>query len=798
MTDPDSFSVEPWAVTERSLDLERLAETESIFALSNGHIGLRGNLDEGEPHATPGSYLNGFFETIPLPYAEGGYGYPEEGQTLINVTNGKLLRLLVDDEPFDVRYGQLRHHERVLDLRAGVLRREVEWVSPAGQGVRIRSTRMVSFSQRSIAAIRYEVEPIGEAARIVVQSSLVANEPVPGQTNDPRAAAALRAPLDGEFHRHHGLEVSLGHRTHRSGLGMAAALDHQVIGPSDTVIGSESEPDLARVTISTELGPGQTLTVVKMMAYGWSSVRSMPALRDQVDAALSAAMRTGWEGLLKEQRAYLDDLWQRADIEIEGDRQLQQAVRYAIFQVAQAAARVEERPIPAKGLTGRGYDGHTFWDMETYVLQVLSYANPRATKQALLWRHSTLDLARARAQELRLKGAAFPWRTIRGEECSGYWPAGTAGFHINADIADAVRRYIGASEDTEFERGPGFDLLVETARLWRSLGHHDTKGSFRIDGVTGPDEYTALVDNNVYTNLMAARNLRTAADVAERYPDRAEEFGIDAGEIASWRKAADAIVIPFDDELGVTAQSEGFTRYRRWDFEGTSEDEYPLLLHYPFYLLYSSQVIKQADLVFALYLCADCFSPEQKRRDFDYYEAITVRDSSLSAAIQAIVAAEVGHTGLAYKYFCETAFIDLWNLAGNTGDGLHLASFAGTLMVAVAGFGGMRDCGEILAFTPHLPKELTKLTFRLIYKERRLRVEINHSEVRYVLVSGEPIDLLHNGERITLRPDSPLTCPCPKPPVVDPVSPPSGREAGTFGVGQNGSQTGGMLPEGAA
>ncbi len=607
MIDPGVFKVEPWSVTEPNLRLDLLAETESIFALSNGHIGLRGNLDEGEPHDTPGSYLNGFFETLPLPYAEGGYGYPEEGQSLIDVTNGKLMRLLVDDEPFDVRYGTLVRHERVLDLRDGVLRREVEWVSPAGKAVRIRSTRLVSFVQRAVAAIYYEVEAVDEPARIVLQSSLVTNEPLPENEGDPRAAAALRAPLVSEYHTHNELSAALGHHTRSSGLRMAAGIDHLIDGPAGTVTESESEQDLARVTISTELAPGQKLTVIKLLAYGWSSERSMPALRDQVDAALSAAKRVGWDGLLSGQREYLDDIWDRADVVVGGDDELQQAVRYALFQVIQAGARAEQRAIPAKGLTGRGYDGHSFWDTETYTLPVLTYTAPKAARDALCWRHSTLDLARARARELRLAGATFPWRTIRGDECSGYWPAGTASLHINADIADAVRRYVAATGDTEFERGPGLELLVETARLWLAVGHHDAEGCFRIDGVTGPDEYTALVDNNVFTNLMAARNLRVAADVVTRYPDRAAEVHVDQREVTSWLKAASAMVVPFDHEIGVTAQSEGFTRYRPWDFSATGDEEYPLLLNYPYYLLYSSQVIKQADLVLALYLCGDHF-----------------------------------------------------------------------------------------------------------------------------------------------------------------------------------------------
>jgi alpha,alpha-trehalose phosphorylase len=786
MIDPEVFKVEPWSLTEPNLRLDLLAETESIFALSNGHIGLRGNLDEGEPHHTPGSYLNGFFETMPLPYAEGGYGYPKEGQSLIDVTNGKLMRLLVDDEPFDVRYGSLQRHERVLDLRGGVLRREVEWTSPAGQAVRIRSTRLVSFVQRAVAAIRFEVEAIDEPARIVVQSSLVANEPIQEKEGDPRAAAALRAPLVGEYHTHNDISAALGHHTRGSGLRMAAGIDHLIDGPPGTVTESESEADLARVTISTELAPGQTLTVIKLLAYGWSSERSMPAMRDQVDAALSAAKRVGWDGLLAGQRAYLNDVWDRADIVIEGDDELQQAVRFALFQVVQAAARAEQRAIPAKGLTGRGYDGHSFWDSETYTLPVLTYTAPKAARDALRWRHSTLGMARERAHELRLAGAAFPWRTIRGEECSGYWPAGTASLHINADIADAVRRYVAATGDTEFERGPGLELLVETARLWMAVGHHDAEGCFRIDGVTGPDEYSALVDNNVFTNLMAARNLQVAADVVARHPDQASTLNVDQVEVASWLDAAGAMVVPFDDELGVTAQSEGFTRYRPWDFGATHEDQYPLLLNYPYYLLYSSQVIKQADLVLALYLCGDHFEAEQKARDFEYYESITVRDSTLSAAIQAIVAAEVGHLDLAYGYFRETAFVDLHNLAGNTADGLHLASMAGAWLAAVAGFGGLRDYGETLAFAPRLPATLTRLCFRLIYRDRRIHVDVHSNHARYELLDGEPLDLLHHGQPITIALDSPQTCSYPPLPTRPPVSPPPGREPCRHGVGANG------------
>ena len=441
-------------------------------------------------------------------------------------------------------------------------------------------------------------------------------------------------------------------------------------------------------------------------------------------------MHTGWDGLVASQRAYLDDFWARADVELDGDPALQQAMRFALFSVLQSAARAEGRAIPAKGLTGRGYDGHSFWDMETYTLPVLTYVAPTAARDALRWRHSTLALAQARARELSLEGATFPWRTISGRECSGYWPAGTAALHINADIADAVAAL--SRRDARTRRSSSdiaLELLVETARLWRSVGHHDARGRLpdrrrhRARRVLG-----ARRQQRLHERHGGAQPARTPRAIAARHPARAAQLGVDEEEIASWRDAADAIVLPFDDDLRMTPQSEGFTRYRHWDFERTPPDHYPLLLHYPYYLLYSSQVVKQADLVFALYICGECFSAEQRARDFEYYEAITVRDSSLSACVQAIMAAEVGHTELAYDYLGETAFIDLRDLAFNTRDGVHLAALAGSWLVAVAGFGGMRDHGDTLHFSPRLPAQLSRLSFRLLYRGRRLCVTVRDAD----------------------------------------------------------------------
>jgi alpha,alpha-trehalose phosphorylase len=753
MIKQSAYGTEPWRLVEQRLDLELLAQSESIFALSNGHIGLRGNLDEGDPHGLPGSYLNSVYEVRPLPYAEAGYGFPDDGQTVINVTNGKIIRLLVDDEPLDIRYGTLHSHERILDLRAGTLTRQVEWSSPAGARIKVTSVRMVSLTQRAIAAISYTVEPVDQTLRLVLQSEIVANEELPAAGKDPRLSAILQSPLVSEEHESYDgnpPRALLVHKTRVSGLRIAAGMSHEISGPAKMANRNESYPDLGRTTVAAQVAPGEQLHIVKYIGYGWSSERSRPAVIDQVVGALAAAHLTGWDGLLAEQQQYLDEFWEGADVEVDGDAEIQQAVRFGLFHILQAGARAEFRPIAAKGLTGTGYDGHTFWDTESFVLPVLMYTQPSAAADALRWRHSVLADAKQHATDLGLAGAAFPWRTIRGQECSGYWPAGTAAFHINADIADAVIRYLDATEDTAFEAEAGLELLVETARLWRSLGQHDAMGRFRIEGVTGPDEYSAVKDNNVYTNLMAQRNLACAADLAVRMPAEVDKLGVSTEEAAAWRDAAAAMYIPFDERLGVHPQHEGFTDYARWDFKNTPEDHYPLLLHYPYFQLYRKQVVKQADLVLAMYMRSEAFTAEQKARNFAYYEPLTVRDSSLSACTQSVVAAEVGQFDLAHDYLAEAALMDLRDVEHNTSDGVHMASLAGAWMALVAGFGGMRAGTGTLSFSPHLPSGLSELRFRLRYRGRKLKVTIGAERAKYELIDGEPLALIHHGREFKL------------------------------------------------
>ena len=746
--------VDPWCLREVGLNVEALAQSESLFALSNGHIGLRGNLDEGEPHALPGTYLNSFYELRPLPYAEAGYGYPESGQTIVNITNGKHIRLMVDDEPFDVRYGDLRSHERVLDFRAGTLTRTADWTSPAGRRIRLQSRRLVSFAQRAVAAVEYVVEPVDHEARFIVQSELVANEALPPQAPDPRAAAILEHPLEALEQVVNGRGAMLVHRTRRSGLQMAAAMDHQIEGPGRVEVDVDATQDWARTTAVCVVPPGERLRIVKLLAYGWSSLRSLPALRDQVAAAITGAAYTGFDGLAEQQREFLDGFWRTADVVVEGDAEIQQAVRFGLFHLLQAGARAERRADPGEGadrprLRRPHLLGHRGLRVARADLHLPTGGRRRAALAALQPRPGPPPSRRAQPRGCDVPLADDQWprvlRLLAGRD-RGLPRQRRRRLRVRALPRGHRRRDAGGRGGARRPRR--HRPAVDVARSPRP------RGVWHIDGVTGPDEYSALADDNVFTNLMAARNLRAAAGAVNRHSEQARDrLGVTLEETAAWRSAAESVHIPYDDQLGVHPQSELFTRYQEWDFEG-NRGRYPLLLHVPYFDLYRCQVVKQADLVLAMQWCGDAFTPEQKARNVDYYERRTVRDSSLSACTQAVLAAEVGHLELAHDYAYEAALVDLGDIHHNTGDGLHMASLAGAWIALVAGFGGMRDHDGHLWFDPALPEKIGRLTFNLQWRGARIVVDVTHTRVTYEL-NGEStaaVTLRHAGEDISIEP----------------------------------------------
>lgn len=760
--DRGRFPANPWALVETGYSPVDLGVTETLFSVANGYLGMRGNPEEGRPAYAHGTFVNGFHETWPIRHAEAAFGFARTGQTIVNAPDTMVLKIYVDDEPLTFGTADLEHYERCLDFRDGILRRHLIWRTPSGKRVRIDSTRMVSMSQRHLAIMTLEVEMLTGDAPVVISSQILnrqdgldeyrAVHPTGGEMIDPRRAQTFgERVLMPRLSYATDDRMGLGYQCAHSGMTIAVAADHVLETTDAHEVLARHEDDQAKMVFRIDATEGTTMRVQKTVAYHTSRVVPVRELSDRCDRTLDRARRHGAEHYLTDQQAWYADFWAAADVELGGDTPeqvaVQQAIRFNLFSLAQATGRIDGLGVPAKGLTGSGYEGHYFWDTEIYVVPFLTYTRPEVARNALHFRSVMLPAARDRAREMAQSGAMYPWRTINGEEASAYYAAGSAQVHIDADIAYAVVKYVRATGDHGFLLREGIDILVETARMWADLGFWRSNGdrSFHIHGVTGPDEYTTVVNNNLFTNVMARFNLEQAVEALEwirsEHPDDyvrvAARLRIDPDEVAEWGRCAEGMTIPYDEGLGIHPQDDFFLDREVWDLSRTPAELRPLLLHYHPLVIYRFQVLKQADVVLALFLQGDRFTLEEKRADFEYYDPITTGDSTLSAVVQSVIAAEVGYHEAALHYFHESLYVDLANLHGNTVDGLHVASTGGVWSALAFGFGGMRDHGGRLSFAPRLPVTWPGLTFRVCWQGSRMQVELTQDRAVFTIVEGE-------------------------------------------------------------
>ena len=765
------FPASDWTIAETRFSPRFYERAETVFSLSNGYLGVRGTFEEARPSVDPGTYVNGFHETWPIPHPEPAFGLARTGQTMLDVPDATPLRLYVDDEPLYLPTARLPEYRRTLDMRAGTLSRDLVWSTGSGKHVRVRSCRLVSLDERHLMAFRYEVTAIDHPAAVVVSSQLLDHR-APGSHNadrvDPRLASALgHRPVERRISHVSDLRLLAGYRTHNSGMTLGAGVDHLVECESPLRTSTSWNEDAGELLVTVEAQVGVPLVITKYATYQSSRSIAPDELVARCDRTLDRAVGGSFDRLLAKQREHLDRFWDRADVRVDADGvdpRLQLAIRWNLFQVAQATWCAQGAGVPAKGLTSQAYDGHYFWDTELYIVPFLAYTQPRLARNLLRFRFSMLDRARARARELGQRGAMFPWRTINGDEASANFQAGTAQYHINADISYAMQKYTEVRGDPRFAAQLSAEVLVETARLWEDLGFYGKDGLFHIHGVTGPDEYTTVVNDNTFTNLMARENMRSAAttvrwlrsDRPDDYVALVDAVSLREPEVAAWEAAAEAMYVPYDEQLGIHPQDHAFLDHEVWDLEGTPREQFPLLLHHHPLVIYRFQVLKQADIVLAMLLLNDEFSDEQKRRNFDYYDRLTTGDSSLSASVQSIIAAEVGREREALEYFSHALLMDLGDAAGNTSDGVHVASAAGVWSSLVRGFGGVRDRGGRLSFSPRLPGSWRSLQFSLRFHDRQLRVHLTHEEERYLVDEGDSLEITLRGVPRTLLPGVPL------------------------------------------
>jgi alpha,alpha-trehalose phosphorylase len=761
------YPADDWRLIEKRFYPRLLAQTETLFSLSNGYLGMRGNCEEGRPVFQRGTFVNGFHETWPIVYGEEAYGFARTGQTIVNVTDSKIIRLYVDDEPFYLPTANLLRFERALDMRAGTLDRDILWETPSGKRISIKSRRLVSFQHRHVAAISYEVTVLNARAPVVISSEMVTEQSIRAIGGDPRRARGFEHRVllpKTSYAKDH--RIGLSYVTNNSKMTMACGIEHAVETVCPYSYQSKCSDDAGQVVFSVDAQEGKPFQLTKYMTYHTSRSATTEELSERAERTLDRALGHGFDELLAGQQEYLDDFWRGSDVEFQGAHpKAQQLIRWNLFQIIQASGRAEGAGIPAKGLTGLGYEGHYFWDTEIYILPFLMYTAPRIAKNLLKFRHSMLDKARQRAREVNQRGALFPWRTINGEEASAYYAAGTAQYHINADIMYGLEKYVEVTGDEAFLHEEGAEMLVETARLWNDLGFYSKRkgGKFCIHGVTGPDEYNTVVNNNTFTNLMARENLRYAATTVEslrreqpeRFAALVDKTGVDVPEVEEWKRAADMMYIPFDWKARIHPQDDSFLDKEVWDFKNTPPDKYPLLLYHHPLVIYRRAVIKQADIVLAMFLLGQEFSPQQKKRNFDYYDPLTTGDSSLSACIQGILASEIGYTEQALEYLRYAVLMDLADIAGNVQDGIHIASIGGTWMATVYGLAGMRDYGGQVSFNPRpLPGGMKRIRFPLTIRGHVLEVSIDRESVTYSLREGDGLVIRHKDEEIRLSPDA--------------------------------------------
>lgn len=752
-----------WTIQSNHSEQAGLLQEESLFFTGNGYLGVRGNLEEAGGSAAQsgtirGTYLNAFHDITEIAYGEKLNAFPETQQKLVNLMDAQTVLIYLgeedDRERFDLNEGEIVQYRRLLHMDKGYTERYVHWRSPRGKEIRLCFKRIVSFRDKELFVQEISLEPVNYYGAVTIVSVLQGDVSNFADPNDPRVGSGhgrlLRVTATKTEDGMAGIETE----TLRSKLRAACVSSSRSSLGGKSYIAARTDRHV-ETALAFQLREKAVVTKVNIYT---DSLRHGEAPLQAAFALSRKLSGLSFQEVAQSQRSYLDEFWRHADVGIGGDPALQEGIRFNLFHLLQSAGRDHQSNIAAKGLSGEGYEGHYFWDTEIYMLPVFLLTNPELARSLLLYRYSILDSARARAREMgHRQGALFPWRTISGGECSSYFPAGTAQYHISADIAYSFVQYYLVTGDFEFIRQYGAEVLIETARLWMDTGHYHA-GEFRIDAVTGPDEYTAIVNNNYYTNAMAKYNLkwaaRAVAEMKEKAPQEltalAASVGLGDRESDEWLKAAERMYLPYDSALHINPQDDTFLQKRVWDLEATPADRFPLLLHYHPLTLYRYQVCKQADTVLAHFLLEDEQDESVIRASFHYYEKITTHDSSLSSCVFSIMAAKIGELDKAYQYFMETARLDLDNTHGNTKDGLHMANMGGTWMAIVFGFAGLRIKDSGLSLAPLLPRQWDSYSFTIFYLGRRLSVSVDRNGPRVTLLSGDKLAIRLFGREVCL------------------------------------------------
>ena len=766
------YPIEQWNITETEFKKENNYRNETTFALSNGYIGTRGTFEEAYPFdvdtGLEGNFVNGFYESNEIRYGEANFGSPLLSQSLLNLPNLKEIHVILDGEEFTMGQGEVKEYARTLHMKDGILERKLTWTASSGKMTEIHIFRLVSFARKNIMAIRYQVRPVNYVGTVEFVSKM--QEDVENHTRKTNPIVDygpfgrrldpdnVKAENDTSYYEG---TTKGSHLTVACGSVHELWCDGQTVTDVNWMVEAGEMDTVSRVSLSAKAG--ECVTLDKFICYSTSLDMEKEKLEAFVQDELAAAKSEGYEKLKEQQKNYMQDFWKTADVEIKGNEELQQGLHFNLFHIIQSAGRDGKTGMGAKGLSGEGYEGHYFWDTEMYVLPVLIFTEPETARKLLDYRYATLPQARDRARILgHMKGALYPWRTINGEEASTYYPLGTAQYHINADISYALSLYLQVTGDVEYLKEKGAEILIETARVWADVGSFaECKGGkYCICDVTGPDEYNVLVDNNFYTNLMARENLRDAVRAVEYLKEHApedlkrleEKLDFSVKELELWREIIEKMYFPYDEKRQVYPMDDGFMMRKPWDENKIPPEKRAWLYenYHPLFIM-RHRMSKQADAILGMYLHNDLFTEEEIRRNYDFYQEVTLHHSSLSTCIFGIVACDIGYLDEAYKYFSQSARMDLDDYHNNFYAGIHAANMAGTWQAIVNGFAGVRCQNGVLKFKPTIPKEWEEYAFRLKFKGALLEVRITKDEAEFTLLEGGEISFTVRGKEVVLK-----------------------------------------------
>lgn len=737
------LTVDPWAIIEHGFHPDRSRVSESIFALGNEYMGVRGYFDEGYGgDSLRGSYLNGLYEETPIYHPQHFKGLATRCCFLVNAVDWLYMRIELDGETLDLHSSTISDFTRRLDLKTGTLTREFTWETASGQRLKLTFLRFLSMVTPQLGGQRITAEALNFCGEITIQSGLDFSPRHEHFDINPWHIRRQEADTP--------LTAVLG-QTEQTGQYLFSAFRLESATPLETR--HIEAPLFTGVTFTLSLEQGAPVNVEKLVVNYAEKDTARPADQVWAQGIAQAHQLTDitFNAALEAHRAYWQNVWDTLDITIDGDPENQQGIRFCIFQLHQTYHGVDPSlNVAAKGLTGEIYFGWTFWDTETYCLPFYLFNNPKAARNLLGYRYRTLPQAVERAAQLDCQGARYPMGTIDGTESVGVWQHGDLEIHVSVAVAYGIWHYVNLTGDIDFLYTEGIEMLLQICRFYASRGDWSpTTGEFGFWGVMGADEFCMMVHNNTYTNVMARHTfdytLATAHDMQHTAPQQWQavcaKVALDPQELDDWAHKSQKMRVLFDPQKNLFEQHDGYFDLPHVDVKAIPHTQFPIYKHWAYDRIFRNDMIKQPDVLLLPFFFSHNYSLAVKRANYEFYEPRCVHESSLSPAIHSILAAELGKHDEAYRYALHASRLDLDDYNRNTHEGLHTTSMAAAWMNVVYGFGGMRSDGDVLSFTPSLPAAWEAFSFRILYRDSLLQAEVTQYAVEYRVLNGPPVQI---------------------------------------------------------